>query len=150
MADEELRPEDAARIADAVESIERTVTRLRSVQSLSRAAYGGQENVETREAVERRFETLAAATIDVAETICRIERGHVPDSRKAAITALEDDGVLGADLARRLREAVGFRDVLAHAYGPVVNDDIVYDALQNSLDRYVEFVDAIRQYMEAA
>lgn len=150
MADEELRPEDAARIADAVESIERTVARLRSAQSLSREEYDAQENIETREAVERRFETLTAAVIDIAETVCRVERGRVPDSRKAAIAALEADGVLDADLARRLREAVGFRDVLAHAYGPVINDDIVYDALQNSLDRYVEFVEAIRQYMEAA
>ena len=150
MADEEIRSEDAARIADAVESIERTVGRLRSAQSLSRAEYAAQENVETKEAVERRFETLSAAVIDVAETVCRVERGRVPDTRKETITALEADGVLDADLARRLREAVGFRDVLAHAYGPVVNDDIVYDALQNSLDRYVEFVEAIHRYMESA
>jgi len=106
--------------------------------------------VETKEAVERRVETLSAAVIDVAETVRRVERGRVPDTRKETITALEADGVLDADLARRLREAVGFRDVLAHAYGPVVNDDIVYDALQNSLDRYVEFVEAIHRYMESA
>jgi hypothetical protein len=37
--------------------------------------------------------------------------------------------------------------VLAHTYGPVVNDDIVYDALQNSLDRYVAFVECIDQYL---
>jgi uncharacterized protein YutE (UPF0331/DUF86 family) len=28
-----------------------------------------------------------------------------------------------------------------------VNDDIVYDALQNSIGRYVEFVERIDQYL---
>ena len=40
-----------------------------------------------------------------------------------------------------------FRDVLAHTYGPVVNDGIVYDPLQDDHDRYVEFVEAIGTYL---
>ena len=36
---------------------------------------------------------------------------------------------------------------MAHTYGPVVNDDVVYNALQNDLDRYVEFVEAIGEYV---
>lgn len=150
MVDAGLRPEDAGRIADAVESVERTIARLRSVQTLTREEYAATENVETREAVKRRFETRTAAVIDVAETICRVEHGSVPDTRRETITALEDDDVLDADLARRLREAIGYRDVQAHAYGPVVNDDIVFDALQNSLDRYVAFVESVHRYLEGA
>ena len=30
-----------------------------------------------------------------------------------------------------------------------MNDDIVYDALQNDLSRYVEFVDAVAAYVES-
>ncbi|ERH05537.1 MAG: hypothetical protein J07HN4v3_01138, partial [Halonotius sp. J07HN4] len=100
-----------------------------------------------RDAVERKFEKLTAAVIDVAETVLRIEAGSVPDRRKAVITELETVGVIDAELGEKLRAAVGFRDVLAHTYGPVVNDDIVYDALQNSLDRYVAFVECIDQYL---
>lgn len=51
------------------------------------------------------------------------------------------------DMSERLRTAVGFRDVLAHTYGPIVNDDIVYDALQNDLERYVDFVKAVDGYL---
>ena len=61
---------------------------------------------------------------------------------------MEREGVIDEMLARKLQDAVGFRDVLAHAYGPIVNDDVVYDALQNSLDRYVEFATAIAEYLD--
>lgn len=136
-----------ARIADGVEAIERTVTELRDLQGISRAAYKRDENRLRRDAVERKFEKLTAAVIDVGETVLRIERESIPDRRKAVVTELEAVGVIDAALAEKLRAAVGFRDVLAHTYGPVVNDDIVYDALQNSLDRYVSFVECIDQYL---
>lgn len=136
-----------ARIANGVEAIERTVTELRDLQGISRAAYKRDENRLRRDAVERKFEKLTAAVIDVGETVLRIERESIPDRRKAVVTELEAVGVIDAALAEKLRAAVGFRDVLAHTYGPVVNDDIVYDALQNSLDRYVSFVECIDQYL---
>lgn len=63
------------------------------------------------------------------------------------ISELHAIGVIDDELDRKLREAVGFRDVLAHSYGPIVNDDLVYDALQNSLDRYVHFVESIHRYL---
>jgi uncharacterized protein YutE (UPF0331/DUF86 family) len=138
-----------ARIADGVEAIERTVTELRDLQGVSRSAYKQDENRLRRDAVERKFEKLTAAVIDVAETVLQIERDRVPDRRKAVVTELEAVSVIDADLGDELRAAVGFRDVLAHTYGPVVNDDIVYDALQNSLDRYVSFVECIDQYLSA-
>jgi uncharacterized protein YutE (UPF0331/DUF86 family) len=71
----------------------------------------------------------------------------LPEKRKDKITALAEEGIIDQALAERLRAAVGFRDVLAHTYGPVVNDDIVYDALQNDLERYVDFVKAVDGYL---
>lgn len=55
--------------------------------------------------------------------------------------------VIDDQLRQRLHDAIGFRDVLAHTYGPIVNDDIVYDALQNGLDRYVEFAEVVHRYL---
>lgn len=143
-----LGPDDAARIADAVDEIERNVDRLRSLQELSREEYSDPSNLETREAVERKFVKQIAAVLDVAETILRAEGEAVPDRRKETIARLHDVGVIDEDLSKELREAVGFRDVLAHTYGPVVNDHVVYDALQNSLDRYVRFVTAVQAYLD--
>lgn len=135
------------RIADAVEDIERNVSDLRELQELSRSEYRSDANGFRRDAVERKFEKLTAATLDIAKTILRIERETVPERRKRVISELHAIGVIDDELDRKLREAVGFRDVLAHSYGPIVNDDLVYDALQNSLDRYVHFVEAVHQYL---
>jgi len=139
-----------ARIADGVEAIERTVGELRALQDVSRAAYKADDNRIRRDAVERKFEKLTAAVVDIGETVLRIEEQPVPDRRKATISELETVGVIDDELGAKLRAAVGFRDVLAHTYGPIVNDDIVYDALQNSLGRYVEFVERIDQYLAAS
>jgi uncharacterized protein YutE (UPF0331/DUF86 family) len=55
--------------------------------------------------------------------------------------------VVDAALAEKLREAVAFRDVLAHTYGPVIDDELVYEALTNDLDRYVSFVQEVNRYV---
>lgn len=147
MAADDFPADRANRIADAVEDIERNVTRLRSHQQLSREEYTAPSEQDRRDAVERKFEKLTEAVLDVASELCKQERGTAPGKRKDIALALADEEIIGEDLARRLRAAVGFRDVLAHTYGPIVNDDIVYDALQNDLDRYVDFVDAVDEYL---
>lgn len=139
--------ERANRIADAVEDIERNVSRLRELQRLSRAEYKRDDNQDLRDATERKFEKLAEATLDVTESILKQEGVAIPSRRKQTIVALEWTGAIDPDLADRLREAIEFRDVLSHTYGPIVNDDIVYDSMQRSLGRYVEFVAAVDSYL---
>jgi len=146
---EGLRPDRANRIADAVEDIERNVDRLRDFQTLTHDEYVAPAEQDRRDAVERKFEKLTEATVDIATEICKAECGNAPERRKSVISALDDEGVIDSNLAERLRTAVAFRDVLAHTYGPIVNDDIVYDALQNDLSRYVEFVEAVATYVDA-
>lgn len=135
------------RIADGIESIELTIRDLRDLQSLSQEEYRSEDNRRTREAVERKFETLIAATLDVSKAILKLESRSIPNQRKAVVRELESLDVVDGNLADRLTEAVAFRDVLAHSYGPIINDDIVYDAMQHSLDRYVDFVAAVNEYL---
>lgn len=147
MGAEDLPPDRANRIADAVEAIERDLTSLRDYRRLSREEYVDPDEQDRRDAVERKFEKLTQATLDVAGEVCKQERGGVPGRRKDRFSVLAEEGVVNPDLAERLRSAVSFRDVLAHTYGPIVNDDIVFDALKNDLDRYAEFVDAVDTYL---
>lgn len=97
--------------------------------------------------MERKFEKLAEATLDVAAQIAKQEGRRVPAQRKDRIDAIGELTVIDADLADRLREAVALRDVLAHTYGAIVNDELVHDALRNGLDRYVEFVAAVDRFL---
>lgn len=135
------------RIADAIEDIERNVTRLRELRDISREEYLAEDRQDLRDAVERKFVKLTEAVLDITETVLDHERDEVPDRRKAKITALKAEGIIQADLADALLRAVEFRDVLAHTYGPVIDDDIVYDTLQGDYEQYVAFVEAIHRYL---
>ena len=93
---------------------------------------------------------MTEETLDIATELCKQEgeSRDLPERRKALIEYLASEDIIEEDLAEQLKEAVGFRDVLAHTYGPIVNDDIIYDALQNSLERYVAFVEAVDWYLQ--
>jgi uncharacterized protein YutE (UPF0331/DUF86 family) len=45
-----------------------------------------------------------------------------------------------------MARAAQFRNVLAHEYGDVIDDEIVYEALHN-LDRYRAFLHEVRDYL---
>ena len=94
MSGDDLPADRANRIADAVEDIERNVTRLRTFQELSRGEYSAADEQDRRDAIERKFEKLAEAVVDIASELCKQERGTTPDHRKATITALEDEGLI--------------------------------------------------------
>lgn len=148
MTDGTSLPSDKAnRVAGAIESIERNVTALRRKQSISRSAYTQAGNQDFRDSVERKFEKLAEAMLDIADQLLKHERGASPSGRREKIRALQRENVLDAQLTQDILDAVGFKEVLSHTYGPIINDDIVYDTLQNSLQQYVAFAEAIDEYL---
>lgn len=142
-----MNAERINRIVDAVEDIERNIGRLRELQTVSLAEYTSNGNQDLRDSVERKFEKLTEAVLDIAGQILKEEGKSVPARRKQRITELETECVIKPSLAKRLRDSVGFRDVLSHTYGSIVNDQLVYEAMQNSLNRYVEFLAAVDLYL---
>lgn len=140
-------PSDRAnRITEAIEDIERNLNTLREKQKLSRTEYKASEKQDLRDAVERKFEKLAEAVLDIADQLLKHERGSTPRKRKEKIRGLYQEKIIDDTLTEKLLDAVEFRDVLSHTYGPIINDDIVYDALKTSLGRYVEFAEMIDEY----
>jgi len=60
---------------------------------------------------------------------------------------LHETGVLTEETAESMAEAALFRNVLAHEYGDVLDEDIVYSALQD-LRRYRDFLVEVREYLD--
>lgn len=85
--------------------------------------------------------TAIEACVDVAQHICASEGWGPPRDNGDALELLGRHGVLDTDLARRLRRAVGFRNVLVHEYVDV-NDEIVVHRLKDlsDLDSFVAAV----------
>jgi uncharacterized protein YutE (UPF0331/DUF86 family) len=87
------------------------------------------------------------AALDITRTLVGHEQGTIPDSNPAVMVKLGAVSVLDDETTEKMTQAARFRNVLAHTYGDSINDDDVYDALQN-LDRYRDFLVAVREYLD--
>lgn len=141
-------PHDEDRVETIVEKVEYMGTCLEILaekQSIPRDAYV--EDVETRDVVERQFEKLTGAALDVARMLLRDADGRAPNSNAAAMERLHEVGILTETVADEMAQAALFRNVLAHEYGDVLDHDTVYEALQD-LERYRLFLHEIRDYLD--
>lgn len=83
--------------------------------------------------VKYTFVTAIEACIDVAQHICAAEGWGPPQDNADALALLGDHNVLDRDLALRMRQAAGFRNVLVHEYIEV-DDRIVLRRLNDPSD----------------
>jgi uncharacterized protein YutE (UPF0331/DUF86 family) len=95
--------------------------------------------------VKYTFVTAIEACIDVAQHICAGEGWGPPADNGDAARLLGEHGVCTPALARSIRQAVGFRNVLVHEYVPV-NDDIAIDRLK-SLGDLEDFVSQMAAFV---
>lgn len=73
----------------------------------------------------------------------------MPETNAGRFGELERLGVCSGRTAERMRNAAGFRNVLAHNYGDDLDDEAVYRHLQNELEWFVTFLREIRAAIEA-
>lgn len=97
--------------------------------------------------VKYTFVTAIEACLDVAQHLCATEGWGPPRDNGDAVALLGSHGVLPADLATRMRRAVGFRNVLVHGY-ITVDDKIVLARLADPSDLGA-FVSAVTEWLPA-
>ncbi len=83
--------------------------------------------------VKYTFVTAIESCVDVAQHLCSSQGWGPPQDNGDAMRLLGRHGVVDAQLADRMRQAVGFRNVLVHAY-VTVDDEIVLGRLQDPGD----------------
>lgn len=98
--------------------------------------------------VKYTFVTAIEACVDVAQHICASEGWGPPKDNGDALALLGTHGVLDVALAARLRQAVGFRNVLVHEYVQV-DDRIVEARLADPAD-LSDFVAAVVEWTSSA
>ncbi len=110
MVDKPLYAKTVAVIRDAVE-------RVRAMLPASAEAFAADRTA--REVVVLNLFVAIQAAIDLAARWLADEGWDVPQRYGDLFTALADHQVLSKELARRLAEAVGFRNLVAHQYGVI-------------------------------
>jgi uncharacterized protein YutE (UPF0331/DUF86 family) len=133
----------------------RVLRLLRSISDDTSVLKGESEAGESRRedpiwlrGVKYTFVTAIEACVDVAQHICAAEGWGPPADNGDAVRLLGDHGVCTPELARSIRQAVGFRNVLVHEYVKV-NDDVVIGRLK-ALGDLEAFVSQVAAYVTEA
>ncbi|MYN64637.1 MAG: DUF86 domain-containing protein [Acidobacteria bacterium] len=122
---------DTRIFAKRLGALEDYLQRLRSLGEASEADYLADPTIHDLAA--RYLHLAMEATIDIANHWISDARLRTPDTYRDSFTSLEEAGELEPDLARRLREWAGFRNVLVHDY-LTIDHEIAYRAIRDDLD----------------
>ncbi len=136
MTDRDLVAKKLARIVTCLHE-------LRTMASVDRL----RDDVREKRFVEHTLQIAIQSALDVASHIASDQRLGEPETNRALFQLLVKADLLSADLARRLAEMAGFRNVLVHGYDEV-RVQIVEDVVRNHLGDLDEFVIAVKGHLE--
>ncbi|MBU2589249.1 MAG: DUF86 domain-containing protein [Nanoarchaeota archaeon] len=83
-------------------------------------------------ACERYFEKIIEASIDLTFLIIKDRKFKIPEDDREAFDILAKEGVINDELADRLKDAKGMRNIIAHQYGNV-DDKVVFISITKEL-----------------
>lgn len=94
-------------------------------------------------------QAAAQTCIDLASHVVSSEGWRTPNDFRDTFTVLEEEGVLEAPLAERLRALAGLRNRLVHMYA-TVDDRLVQEALSEGLDDLAAFSVAVARLTDSS
>lgn len=97
------------------------------------------------DSVKYNFVVAIECCVDVGQHLCAVQGWGPPSTNADTFRILSEHCVLPADLASRMAQASGFRNVLVHEYVEV-RDDLVVANLARTAD-IREFVTAVADWL---
>lgn len=130
---------DKDRVREGLATLEEQLKILKGKRKAELKEY--KTNKDLQSIVERRLYNTIQSCIDLAMHIASEKDGRKPESYSDVFIVLSEMDLINTDLSKRMAEEAGFRNVLAHEYAEIQNEE-VYKHLQN-LDVFEEFAEAI-------
>lgn len=127
-------------VAKKLAQIETCVEQLRTLSQPARIA----TDIREQRFVEHTLQIAIQSLLDVSSHIVSDEHLGEPRTNRELVDLLERGGWLPGELARRLRNMVGFRNILVHGY-ETVDLAIVREVVERRLGDLIEFVAIVRQ-----
>ena len=122
---------DPDRVAGRLARLDGLVDRLERVRARDEATY--LTDVGLRLETERALQLALQITIDVGAHLVAEIGAHPPDRYRDVFRALAEAGILDAELAGRMEDAAGLRNLLVHGYAEL-DDRQVRAALERIED----------------
>lgn len=140
MAEKSIRE----RIDKKIKEIERFIFELyESIpQNLDLEDY--KRDIKTKAICERYCEKIIEAVEDLAFLMINYKKLSYPEEEKEVFDILKDNKIISEDLSKKLRNAKGMRNVIAHQYGKI-DDEIIFNSITEELNKDVdEFINNIK------
>ena len=97
-------------------------------------------NYTKQDAVILNIERACQAAIDMGNRMIRIKNLGLPQSNRDTFLKLEKDGIISAELSKKLQSMAGFRNLAVHDYGSM-NIDVIINIIENYLEDLVHFAE---------
>ena len=97
-------------------------------------------NIEKKAACERYFEKIVEAATDLAFLIIKQKKLKIPEDDISSFSILLENKIISKNLASKLKDAKGMRNILSHQYGSI-DDELVFKSIKNELESDIkEFI----------
>ncbi len=126
---------DREKVEQRLFKLEQSVRKLKEIASQSWNQYAASEALRDR--AERNLQVAAQACIDIANHIIADKGFRTPQGYGESFTVLQQEGIIPAVLAEKMKLIAGFRNILVHDYLEIDNQ-IVYSSLSH-LDDFLQF-----------
>jgi len=132
-----------SRINDKIEEIEKYLQELNEIIPAEYEEYIS--NLEKRAACERYFEKIVEAVVDLAFLTIRNKNLKMPEDEESSFSIFAEQNIISEELAEKLRNAKGMRNIIAHEYGKI-DDELVFEAVSEHLEKDIkEFINIIKE-----
>ncbi len=140
-------------ISDKIKRVEEKIEELQEsldflIENVPKEFEDYTNNLKTKAVCEHYFEKVVEMCIDLAFLIIKLNDFKIPKDDENSFTILTQNSILSKDLADRLKEAKGMRNIIAHEYGEV-DDAKVYFSLNEEIERDINgFIDSIERHLK--
>jgi uncharacterized protein YutE (UPF0331/DUF86 family) len=128
------------KVNSMMRNLEATVARLRQIAQIPRAAFLA--DAITLGGAKYYLQIAIENCIDIANHIISSEYYRAPKDYRDVFSVLAENKIVPEDYAAHLRQMAGLRNRLVHLYWEV-DDELIYDVLQNDLgdfDRFIKYI----------
>ncbi len=134
------------RITDKINELNGFLEELNSIVPSNLEEY--KSSIEKKAACERYVEKIVEAVTDLAFLVIKNKKLRIPEDDIDAFNILLEGKIINSDLATRLKNAKGMRNIISHQYGKI-DDKIVFDAITEELDKDVKnFIERIQSIIK--
>lgn len=133
------------RIQDKIKEIENYLSELAGIAPEHFDEY----DIKTKDACERYFEVIVQAVVDLAFLVIKENGLKTPEDEREAFDILAEEKIIPEELAQKLKDAKGMRNIIAHQYGSI-DDRVVFESITKELGKDVRmFVQKARNISQA-